>query len=81
LIRVRPLWGKPYDVSVPENEGGHGGGDRRLLRDLFDPSDEIDPLGHAAGYRDGAYSILTGIAANLSFQTGQPVNVSNLVRF
>ncbi len=81
LIRVRPLWGKPYDVSVPENEGGHGGGDRRLLRDLFDPSDEIDPLGHAAGYREGAYSILTGIAANLSFQTGQPVSVADLVQF
>lgn len=80
LIRVRPLWGKPYDVEVVENEGGHGGGDIRLLRDLFDPSDEIDPLGHAAGHVDGAYSILTGIAANISFNTGLPVNVADLVK-
>lgn len=80
LIRIRPLWSKPYDVEVPENEGGHGGGDIRLLRDIFDPSSEIDPLGHAAGPVDGAYSILTGIAANTSFNTGQPVHIRDLIR-
>ena len=79
LIRVRPLWGKPYDVEVPENEGGHGGGDARLLKDLFAPSPESDLLGRAAGVRDGAYSILTGIAANQSFNTGLPVQIADLV--
>jgi len=40
-----------------------------------------DPLGHAAGYIDGARSILTGIAGNLSMKTGLPVKVKDLVQF
>lgn len=81
LIRVRPLWGKPFDVEVPESLGGHGGGDERLLKDIFAPGTEPDPLGHAAGPIDGTYSILTGIAANQSFVSGLPVRIADLVRF
>ena len=33
----------------------------------------------AAGYIDGANSILTGIAANQSIKTGLPVKVKDLV--
>ncbi len=74
-------WGKPQVISYEATSlGGHGGGDERLLRHLFLGADE-DPLGHAAGYVDGARSILTGIAANLSMKTGQPVNVADLVKF
>jgi hypothetical protein len=59
--------------------GGHAGGDVRLLAHLF-RSAEDDPLGHAADHRDGVYSILTGIAANIAMRTGRPVDVDTLVR-
>ena len=45
---LRPLWEKPRRIPVEEGSGGHGGGDRRLLRDLFEPGSEPDPLGRAA---------------------------------
>jgi hypothetical protein len=80
-ILIRPLWGKPRRVEIENtSEGGHGGGDKRLLDDVF-VGDQDDPLGRAADHIDGAMSILTGIAANQSFATGLPVQVSNLVRF
>ncbi|MBT5187385.1 MAG: gfo/Idh/MocA family oxidoreductase, partial [Kordiimonadaceae bacterium] len=34
----------------------------------------------AADYRGGAYSILTGIAANESMKTGQVIKVADLVK-
>ncbi len=79
-ILVRPQWGKPLRVDVAGGEGGHGGGDKRLLDDVF-VGGQSDPLGRAADHTDGAMSILTGIAANQSFATGLPVQVSTLVRF
>jgi predicted dehydrogenase len=79
-IIFQPLWGKPSVIDYDQNDlGGHGGGDVRLLRDVFIGAGE-DPLGHAAGYVDGAKSILTGIAANQSMRTGTPVVVRDLVR-
>ena len=49
-----------------------------MLRDVLVGVTD-DPLGHAAGYIDGANSILTGIAANQSIKTGLPVKVKDLV--
>ena len=80
-IILQPLWGKPVAVPVEVEAGGHGGGDVRLLADLFAPERSHDPLGRAAGPRDGVRSILTGIAANRAMQTGQVVRVADLVRF
>ena len=78
-IIFQPLWGKaqeiPYEV---DDRSGHGGGDARLLSHVFRGA-ENDPMGHAAGYVDGAKSILTGIAANISIKTGLPVTVKDLV--
>lgn len=74
-------WGKPQVIEYEKGDkGGHGGGDIRLLNHIFRGA-ENDPLGHAAGYIDGAGSILTGIAANKSMATGQPVSVKELVKF
>lgn len=74
-------WNKPQVIPYEQGDkGGHGGGDVRLLNDVFLGKGE-DPLGHAAGYVDGARSILTGIAANISMKTGLPVNVKDLVEF
>ena len=79
-ILVRKHWSKPVEVEVESGGGGHGGGDIRLLRDIF-VGDEVDPLKRAADHTQGAMSILTGIAANQSFATGLPVDVSSLVKF
>lgn len=81
-ILIRPLFGQPYKADLAEiKEGGHGGGDSRLMHDVFAPVKRDDPLGHRADHISGAMSILTGIAANKSFQTGLPVNVDDLVKF
>src|SRR5690606_4846976 len=49
-LLIRPMWGEPYKVEIEEtNEGGHGGGDRRMLDDLF-VGGQADPLGRAAGH-------------------------------
>jgi len=77
-IAVFPMFGEPYEVEVKEGKGGHGGGDPILLNDLFGTPAE-DPYNRAASHIDGAYSILTGIAANKSIATGLPVNVDDLV--
>ncbi len=79
-ITVFPLFGQPYDVDIPEGVGAHGGGDTLLLEDLFGPPRE-DRFRRAASHIDGAMSILTGIAANISIRTGLPVKVDDLVRF
>ncbi len=79
-ITVRPLFDKPYAVDWREAEGGHGGGDPVLLNDIFG-TPAPDPLNRAASHVDGAWSILTGIAANRAIRTGLPVDVESLVRF
>ena len=78
-IVLRPLWAKPIELEPPAFGEGHGGGDIRLLHDIFVGGGD-DPLHRAAGHVDGAMSILTGIAANLAFKTGEPVRVAELVK-
>lgn len=77
-LTVFPHWERPYHVEIPKGTGGHGGGDILLLDDLFQNGTTSDPLGRKAGARDGAMSILTGIAANRSFATGLPVKIADL---
>lgn len=77
-LTVFPHWEKPEHIAIPAGKGGHGGGDLLLLADLFAEKKPKDPLGRAAGSHDGAISILTGIAANRSFATGNAVRVADL---
>ncbi len=76
---VQPHWGRAREMPIPAAEGGHGGGDQLMLDDLF-LAPKADPLARAAGHLDGAWSILTGIAANRSFATGAAVRVADLLR-
>jgi predicted dehydrogenase len=85
-IIVRPHWARPYLADVPGGESGHGGGDKRLLADVFGGAGagaggapRADPLGQRADHVAGARSILVGIAANESMQSGRPVEVDRLV--
>lgn len=79
-VKVLPMFGEPYEVEVVEGEGGHGGGDPILLEDLFGHPAK-DEFNRAASHVDGATSILTGIAGNISLKTGQAVKVDGLVDF
>lgn len=77
-IKVCPHFQTPYRVEVRQGEGDHGGGDKLMMNDIFGPPRQ-DPLGRPADYVQGAYSILTGIAANKSIATGQTVRIADLV--
>jgi len=80
-IRVFPHWEPAYEVDLWTGEGGHGGADPRLMDYLFDPKNQPrDEYKRAADQRAGAYSILTGIAANKSMKSGQPFRVKDLVK-
>jgi predicted dehydrogenase len=79
-ILLFPHGEKPRKIDVQMGTGGHGGGDTLLLNDLFG-AQKRDKFHRAAGHLEGALSILTGIAANRSFETGQAVDVRSLVRF
>ena len=77
-IRAYPMFGEPYEVEVPRVEGGHGGADPLMLEQIFSPEPAPDPLGRSATFVDGAASILVGIAANMSIETGELVDVADL---
>ena len=78
-IRIYPLRAPAYEVPVWSGEGSHGGGDDVMLADLFLPEKPADQYQRAADQRGGAYSILTGIAANHSFVSGKAVEIADLV--
>lgn len=77
-ILFQPHFRKPIAIEYEAAKGGHGGGDARLLRDLFIGGQQ-DPLRRAAGYIDGVHSIMTGIAGNESMKTGRPVLIDDLI--
>ena len=77
---IIPLRGPTRNMEVWTGEGSHGGGDRHLLDDLFLPNPPKDKYLRAADQRSGAYSILTGVAANRSFASGNSVKIPDLVQ-
>lgn len=77
-IILHKNWGKHETVKVPVTRGGHGGGDDRLHDKIFKNPEAPDPYRHSAGSRDGAMSILIGIAARKSIESGHPVRVAEL---
>lgn len=76
-LRLQRQWERAVEVPIPEGRGGHGGGDARLLDDIF-RGDGEDPLGHRASWRDGLRSAAVGIAANESMRTGRSVEIASL---
>ncbi|SFW49535.1 Oxidoreductase family, C-terminal alpha/beta domain [Sinomicrobium oceani] len=77
-VIVHRLWKDFETVKVPMERGGHGGGDMRLQDKMFKNPDIPDPYGRAAGLRDGVMSVLIGIAARKSIETGLPVAIKDL---
>lgn len=76
-----PLHGHGVALEVPTAEGSHGGGDRALFRDIFDPTAQVDRYGRGAGHLQGAASALVGIAANASMAADRPIYISELCPF
>ncbi len=77
-VIVHKLWQEHQKVEVPMERSGHGGGDKRLHDKLFRDPASPDPYGHTAGSRDGAMSVLIGIAARQSIETGKAVKIGSL---
>ena len=72
------LWEDYKTVQVPYERGGHGGGDEALHEKIFIHPEKKDPYDRAAGVRDGAMSILIGVAARKSIESGLPVKIAEL---
>jgi len=77
IIRMRNF-DKHEEILVPRFRRGHGGADPLLQNRIFRQPDAPDPLAHAAGSRDGAMSILIGIAARKSIDEKRPVKIADL---
>jgi hypothetical protein len=65
-------------IRVEHGPGGHFGGDLLLQQALFTPEFE-DAAGQRAASRAGALSVLTGVAATRSVETGRPVDILPLL--
>lgn len=77
--RVIPLRGPARDIVAWTADGDHSGGDRLMLDDIFAPDPAGDKYRRVADERAGAWSILVGIAANRSMETGARVTIADLV--
>lgn len=71
-------FGEREKIVIPHGGGGHGGGDTRLKDKLFKDPEMADPYRQSAGSRDGAMSILVGIAARTSIETQKPIRIADL---
>ena len=79
-IKIYPHAQRGYEVAVWQSQGGHGGADPLMVQDLFDPNPPVDKYQRAADHRAGAWSILTGVAANHSMATSKPARLEQLIR-
>ncbi len=79
-LTVLPMFKSAYEVTIPMAEGGHGGADPVMLKQIFHPNPPKDPFNRAASHVDGAASILLGIAANHSLATKQLIDVDSLFK-
>lgn len=71
---------RPRQIDVWAGDGDHGGADPVMLGYLFEPTSmEPDRYNRASSHREGAWSILTGIAANAAIATGQTVDVDRML--
>jgi hypothetical protein len=77
-IHLTTNFGERQIITIPHGGGGHGGGDTRLKDKLFKDPAMADPWRQSAGSRDGAMSILVGIAARNSIESGKPVKIADL---
>ncbi len=77
-IMVMDNFTRNYEIfTTPKIAAGHGGGDMRMQRRMFIDTND-NPHHIMAGTRDGAMSILIGIAARKSIKERRPVKIAEL---
>ncbi len=77
-IMVMDNFAAKYEIfTTPKIKGGHGGGDIRMQRRIFADKND-NPYNVMAGTREGAMSILIGIAARKSIDLKRPVKITEL---
>jgi predicted dehydrogenase len=77
-IMVMDNFAKNYEIyTTPKIRGGHGGGDVRMQRRMFVNTND-NPHHVMAGTREGAMSVLIGVAARKSIVLKRPVKISEL---
>ncbi len=71
---------EPETIEAWRGTGDHGGADPVMLSHLFDARNAgPDRYGRSSTHIDGAWSILTGIAANASVASGAAIDVDDLL--
>ncbi|MBC7889453.1 MAG: Gfo/Idh/MocA family oxidoreductase [Ferruginibacter sp.] len=77
-IMVMDNFAKNYEIfTTAKIKGGHGGGDIRMQKRIFVDKND-NPHNVMAGTREGAMSILIGIAARKSIELKRPVRIDEL---
>ncbi|CAD6571164.1 MAG: hypothetical protein TREMPRED_000184 [Tremellales sp. Tagirdzhanova-0007] len=83
-ITLHPLWSTAQDIPFEIGVGGHGGGDERMLDQIFgarpgmvEKDSAVTRLG--ANQVDGALAMAVGLAANESFKSGKLVKIDELL--
>lgn len=70
---------RPFErEKVPFVRSGHWGGDTIMFDEIFRGEVARPDLDHRADVRDGAMSVLIGIAARKSIDEGRPVRIAEL---
>ncbi|HEX5651845.1 MAG TPA: Gfo/Idh/MocA family oxidoreductase [Chitinophagaceae bacterium] len=77
-IMVMDNFAKDFEIyTTPRIRGGHGGGDIRMQRRIFVDTQD-NPHHVMAGTREGAMSVLIGVAARKSIALKRPVKITEL---
>mgnify|MGYP006300219291 FL=1 len=77
-VIIHKLWEDYKSIRVNYERKGHWGGDKRLHEHEFKHPEKTDPYDRQAGLRDGAMSVLIGVAAVNSIESGEPVRIAEL---
>jgi predicted dehydrogenase len=78
-FRITHSFGQSKTFGLASGGGGHWGADQ-IMQDQIFRNPESDHLERAAGSRDGALSILIGIAARRSIEQERPFKIEELVK-
>jgi predicted dehydrogenase len=78
VVRLLPLFGAPELIEVETQNGGHGGTDRRIRRDLLLGTSELSRRdGLDASSVQGAIAVATGEAMWRSAQEHRPISIAD----
>jgi predicted dehydrogenase len=77
-LQITDNFGKTEYIKLSYIEGDHGGGDPVMKDKIFKDPTLPDPLKQAANVRDGAMSVLIGVAARKSIDTGKAISITDL---